>query len=62
MYEPTGRDVALMRQAHELRQVDVGRAMVPPVSKQRVQQLERRRRLTVAQFGRIGAAILAVSR
>lgn len=62
MNEYTGRDASLLRQSHGLRQVDVARAMIPPVSRERVHQFEHRERLSPEQFGRIGAAILAVSR
>jgi len=36
--------------------------MVPPVVRQRVAQLERRRRLSPEQFRRVAAAILAAAR
>ena len=55
-------DAKLLRQAHGLRQIDVARAMVPPVSRQRVAQFERRRRLSPGQFARVAAAILAADR
>jgi transcriptional regulator with XRE-family HTH domain len=55
-------DLRLLRQAHGLRQADVAASMVPPVVRQRVAQLERRRRLSPEQFRRVAAAILAASR
>jgi hypothetical protein len=45
-----------------LRQLDVARAMIPAVSRERVHQFEHRERLSPAQFRRIGAAILAAAR
>jgi hypothetical protein len=59
--EYTGRDAALLRQSHGLRQIDVGRAMVPAVSRQRVHQLEHRPRLTGEQIARMADAIMAAS-
>jgi predicted anti-sigma-YlaC factor YlaD len=63
----SGDDIRLLRQAHTrqahtLRQVDVARAMVPPVSRQWIAQLERRRRLSPELFQRVAAGILAASR
>jgi hypothetical protein len=63
----SGDDIRLMRQAHNrqartLRQVDVARAMVPPVSRQWIAQLERRHRISPELFGRVVAGILAASR
>ena len=59
----SGDDCRLMRAAHKgLRQVDVGAGMIPPVCRQRVDQLERRRRLSPEQFRRIAAGILAAVR
>ncbi len=61
-----GDDLRLLRLAvpryRNLRQADVARAMVPPVSRQRVAQLERRARLSPEQFRRVAAAILAAAR
>ena len=62
MIEYTGRDAALLRYQHGLRQVDVGRAMRPPVSRQRVHQLEHAARITPEQLRRMTAAILTASR
>jgi len=62
MDQPVG-DLRLLRLARGLRQADVAAAMVPPVVRQRVAQLERRRRpLSPEQFRRVAAAILAASR
>jgi len=53
----------LLRRAHNLRQIDVARTMVPPVSRQRLDQFERRRdgQLSPDQFHRVAAAIVAAA-
>jgi hypothetical protein len=64
----SGDDIRLMRQAHtgpggrRLRQIDVARAMIPAVSRQWIDQLENRRRLSPERFRQVGAAILAAAR
>lgn len=63
----SGDDVRLLRlvrtqNARTLRQIDVARAMDPPVSRQWVAQIERRHRLSAELFRRVAAAILAASR
>lgn len=63
MDEYRGDDLYLMRAAHKgLTQADVAAAMVPPVVRQRVAQLERRRRLSPEQWCRVAAAIMAATR
>ena len=63
----SGDDIRLLRQAHTrqartLRQVDVARAMVPPVSRQWIDQLENRRRLSPERFRQVVAGIMAAAR
>lgn len=60
--QPTGQDVAFLRRVHAVSQRDVARAMEPPVSRQRVHQLEHLSRLSHWQFARLVAAILKASR
>jgi hypothetical protein len=60
--ESSGRNAALLRQAHSLRQVDVARAMILPVSRRWVHQLKRCKRLSAKQFQRLGAAIRRADR
>lgn len=58
-----GESLRLMRVSHKgLRQFDVAASMQPPVVRQRVAQLERRRRLSPEQWHRVAAAILAAAR
>ena len=64
----SGDDIRLLRSAHTgadgcpLRQIDVARAMVPPVSRQWVAQLENRRRLSPARFRQVVDGIMAAAR
>jgi len=58
----SGADVRLLRLSHRLRQADVGRAMIPPVGRSRVVALERRPRLSLEQFRRLAAAVMAAAR